>query len=345
MKHARSIFRFLVNAARRGERTVLVTLVAVEGSASRAPGTHMAVSETGAFAGSMSGGCVEAAVVGEAQRVLASGAAELVRFGAGSRYMDIRLPCGGGIDLLFSPDPSLAVIEGAYEALEARNPVELVLGLDGAVSLADQSRSAASGAIHVRHEPDLRLMIVGHGAEPEAFARLGTAHGADVRVLSPDDKLVARLAASGIDAVHLRTPAPSPHLVGDSHSAIIFLFHDHDWESALLRQALGLGAFFVGAMGSRATHRRRVAALADAGVTQADIDRIVGPLGLIPATRDPETLALSALSQIVAMQSGPGNVTDRCVNHVDAPNLPLKRCVNIGYTATALPRRRGRHDP
>lgn len=87
--------RFLRDCAERGERAALVMLTDVTGSAARAPGEHMAVVESGRLLGSFSGGCVEAAVSAEAQEVLAERRARHVRYGDGSRNIDIRLPCGG----------------------------------------------------------------------------------------------------------------------------------------------------------------------------------------------------------------------------------------------------------
>lgn len=295
MKCARAIFAFLIAAQQRGERTALVTITAVIGSSSRAPGTHMAVSESGAFCGSLSGGCVEAAVVGEAQRVMATGRAEIVRLGAGSPLIDIRLPCGGGLDLLIAPDPDHGALTLAARLLQDREPVALAIGRDGAVVVRDHATGGWQGGQFIAlHHPDLRLFIVGHGAETQALARLAGAHGADVVVLSPDADIVE-------GALHLRTPAASPHLVCDPFSAVVMLFHDHDWEPALLAQALEQPAFFIGAMGSRIAHARRLQALRALSVGEASLARIVTPVGLIPAARDPDTLALSVLAQVVSV--------------------------------------------
>lgn len=298
MRGAGHIFRFLLDAAARGERTALVTLVDLTGSASRARGAHMAVSETGLSAGSFSGGCVEAAVVAEAQRIVASGVAECVRFGAGSRYRDIRLPCGGSIDLMFTPDPPLLIVREALVLLDARQKVRLLVGADGSVSVQRSMNAAKPGVFIAVHEPDLRLVLVGHGAEPMALARQARAFGADVKVLTPNMESVVALHADGFAAVHLTSSARTAHLNTDQYSAVVFLFHDHDWELDLLEQALEQDAFFIGAMGSRRTHAKRYAALAERGVAVADIARIVGPIGLIEAARDPEMLAISALAQI-----------------------------------------------
>ncbi|NRD91029.1 hypothetical protein C8024_18600 [Sphingopyxis sp. BSNA05] len=85
------------------QKIVLITLTAVTGASTRNPGAHMAVAEDGSSTGSFSGGCVEAAVVAEALDVINAGKPREIRFGADSPYLDIRLPCGGGIDLLFTP--------------------------------------------------------------------------------------------------------------------------------------------------------------------------------------------------------------------------------------------------
>ena len=81
---------------------------------------------------------------------------------------------------------------------------------------------------------------------------------------------------------------------------MLFLFHDHDWEPELLSRALATPAFWVGAMGSERTQSARRAALAAQGVGAEAIARVRGPVGLIPASRDPATLALSAFAEIVA---------------------------------------------
>jgi xanthine dehydrogenase accessory factor len=306
MKDARAIFRFLLDADARGERAALVTITDIIGSSSRAPGTHMAVAEDGSFLGSFSGGCVEAAVVGEAQRVIACGKAARIRFGPGSQFIDIKLPCGGGIEFLILPQPPHQVIQEAWAMLSAREAVTLRMTLDGNLTTepaGEKDESCWEGDIFVtRHIPDLRLIALGHGAEVQAFAALGRAYGVDVTVLSPEEAIVERAIEVGANAFVLKTPGRSPHLIGDRHTAMVFLFHDHDWEMALLAQALEQDALYVGAMGSRQTQARRLTALVEHGVPAARAERVVGPIGLIPATRDPDTLALSVLAQIVGRQ-------------------------------------------
>lgn len=303
MKQALPLIHFLTDHSARGEGVVLVTLTDVTGSAARTPGEHMAVAADGTAIGSFSGGCVEAAVIAEALDVLAAGEARLVRFGAGSRYIDIRLPCGGGIDLLFIPNPAIDQLTHAIELLEARRPVTLRLSRSGDVVAARAARMDAAGwsgeDFRVRHDPDLRLVILGHGAEPMALQDIAAAYGAETFILSPQASLVDDARARGIVAHQLHTLGDSDHLSVDRWSAVVTLFHDHDWETELLLQALEGNPFFIGAMGSRRTHAERERRLIDAGAEADAVARIVGPVGLLHASRDPRTLALSIMAQVV----------------------------------------------
>ncbi|MEO5597579.1 MAG: XdhC family protein [Novosphingobium sp.] len=297
-----SVLQFLTAEAAAGERTALIILTGIEGNAARGIGTLMGVSERGTWQGSLSGGCVETALVGEAQRVIAAGKTEQLRIGTGSHLIDIRLPCGSGLDLLIVPLPQDGrAVAQAVAALSARSTATLIFSRDGEVALAEAP--AATGwqadrfALHLR--PPLRLVLAGHGEEVSALASLGSAWGADVMILSPEQRIIDACAGMG-ETLLLKSASNPPEVALDPCSALVMLFHDHDWETALLAQAVEQPALFIGAMGSRATQAVRLETLAAAGVPADLVARVVGPIGLIPASRDPQTLALSVLAQVVA---------------------------------------------
>jgi xanthine dehydrogenase accessory factor len=297
------ILRFVVARAAEGAATILVTLTAIEGSSPRAIGAQMAVAEDGRYAGSFSGGCIEAAVVAEAIGTLADGRAKLVRFGAGSPYLDIRLPCGGGIDLLFNPRPDPDAIGQALAQHDRRQIAALRLADDGVhVDTITDARTLAGwedGSFRLGYAPKLRIVAMGQGEELTALARLAVVFGAEVCVLSPDERALADLYAEGFDTVRLTSRTNLPPLTTDPWTAIISVFHDRDWEEELLPRALQLPSFYIGAIGSQRTQDARRTALRDAGVREDLREKLRTSVGLIPATRDPATLALSALSQIV----------------------------------------------
>ena len=282
---------------------MLVTLTDVTGSATRAPGEHMAVAEGGAVMGSFSGGCVEAAVIAAAQEVLAAGQPRHVRYGAGSPYIDIRLPCGGGIDLLFLPDPGRSQIDTALDILERRRPLKLQLSRSGTFAVSEAAGMVRTGWVGhdfvALHDPQLRIVVFGHGAEPSALLQMAEAYGAETLLFSPQASLVDDACARGTPARLLRIVGREDSFAVDPWSAVVTVFHDHDWETGLLLQALEQQPLFIGAMGSRRTHTERRNRLLEAGADPLVIERVIGPVGLIAATRDPQTLAVSILAQIV----------------------------------------------
>jgi xanthine dehydrogenase accessory factor len=88
----------------QGQRVAIARVVDVEGSGPRDPGAAMAVSQNGEVAGSVSGGCVEGAVVGEALQVLETGLPRLVTFGySDDEAFAVGLTCGGIIHLFIEP--------------------------------------------------------------------------------------------------------------------------------------------------------------------------------------------------------------------------------------------------
>lgn len=267
----------LFAAARSG--AALCTVVGIEGSWSRRLGAQLAVLPDGSTRGSLADGCLERALA-EAAR----GASEpqVLRYGRGSSFLDIRLPCGSAIDVLVEPAPRLAPLAAAADALERREPAELVLA-DGL------------GAPFVRrYLPRLRLLILGSGPEVAALARLARAQGAEAIIAAPRGE-------GGDVALSLgQAPVLPAPLVPDAWTAIIVLFHDHEWERDLIPWALGTPAFYVGAQGGAAVRESRLERLAGAGLGQEAARRLRSPIGLFAGARTPSVLALSILAEVVA---------------------------------------------
>lgn len=252
----------------------LCTIVGIEGSFSRRLGAQLAVFPDGRIAGSLADGCLERQLASEI--AAAQGRApEVKRFGAGSPLIDFRLPCGSGLDILIDPAPDRAACRRAADQLEARQEATLPLP---APSPWLQER---------RYIPPLRLALFGEGPELQALATLAGAAGIAVDSFSKDDPAALSLGRrpQGIEV--------------DRWTAIVLLFHDHEWEQALLEWALETPAFHIGAQGGAEARGRRLESLARAGAGEAARARISSPIGLIPRSREPGVLGLSVLAQIV----------------------------------------------
>jgi xanthine dehydrogenase accessory factor len=298
------VFEFLQETIARGNRSVLVTVTSVSGSSMRNPGAHMAVRDDGAFVGSLSGGCIEAAVVAEALECMEAGTPRIVRFGEGSRYLDIRLPCGGGLDVHFLPDLSENIVRSCCNSIKQREPFGLSLPVEsGDASFLDRwtetRLDAEEKTFRVGHWPNPRILVIGHGETVKCLARQGRSFGADIGVLTSDAALADDLKAEGFAAHHLKSTREIDAITADPWTAVAFMFHDHDWEVELIPHAIYQPHFYLGAMGGRKAHAFRRDTLLAAGIGEAQIEEIFAPIGVFHSSRDPETLALSTLAQIV----------------------------------------------
>lgn len=287
------VLDFAIERMRARERVAIVTLVEIEGSSPRPVGAQMAVAESGTFVGYLSGGCIERAVAAEAVNAIASGRNRRVRYGRGSPYIDISLPCGSAIELVFDVGAPLARLQAIDASLGQRRPATLEVPLGGARIDGSDEHS-----VLVRHYlPRRRLVILGLGSVPVHLARMAVSAGFEVVLYTPDN-LTAN--AAGRLGVAVGPMAEAGDLGNaDSRSAIVFAFHDHDREERLLPAALEGDAFYIGAMGSHATQAKRLEQLTRKGFARTLLERIHGPAGTIPHARSAVDLALSILAQVV----------------------------------------------
>lgn len=255
----------------------LIVLIDVTGGTLRARGAMMAATQTSS-AGYISNGCVDADIFARAR----AGETGHFIYGEGSPYRDISLPCGGRLDIAIFQNPDPKILEVARIDLEARRETELTLG-----------------EITLRLKPRLKLRIAGRGAACLALAEQAKSSGFEVHIQSPEANIMPQ-------AEPLIDPERPPMMSDDKWTAMVCLFHDHDWETVLLQQALDGPAFYIGAMGSTRTHDTRCQTLRDRGVKQDKIDLIKGPIGLIPTQRDARLLAISILAEIVQTAQGQG---------------------------------------
>ena len=287
----------IASSAQRDQRCALVTLVGIHGAAPRRIGAQMAVVESGEIAGSFSGGCLDAAVVEEAQRALAEGASRRIRYGSDSPYVDIVLPCGSGLDLQFDGAVPAATLDAIAQALTRREAFDLRWRDAAQPPDCLAPAATAAGEVRIRQFPALRLVLAGTGDTLLAMCRQARAADIEVLALSPDRELHAALDALGVPLHVLQAQHALPPLAFDAYTAAITLFHDHDWELPFLQRALASDACLVGAMGSPRAQAQRLEQLQARGVSPATLTRLRSPLGLLPRARDPQELAVSMLAE------------------------------------------------
>lgn len=309
---------------RSGAGAAIATVIETWGSAPRQAGSQLAISGSGEMAGSVSGGCVEGAVVTEALAALQDGQARVLTFGVSDdTAFSVGLACGGTIRVLVEPvgrGLPVDMLEALVAHRAARKAVALVVDLadwtrrilhpgeDAAVDArfrSDRSGVAEDGGFVAIHNPPLRLVVVGAVHIAQALVTVARTCGYDCTLIDPRSAFgsAARFPGETIlddwpdDA--LATIAP------DARTAIVTLTHDAKLDDPAIAYALRSPVFYIGCLGSTRTHAKRVERLAAAGFAPDEVARIHAPVGLDIGARTPAEIAVSIMAQIThALRKG-----------------------------------------
>jgi xanthine dehydrogenase accessory factor len=296
---------------RAGHRVLMFTVVRTWGSAPRPPGALLAVCEDGRVEGSVSGGCIEDDLVARVRAgALALLRPEVLSYGVSAEEArHFGLPCGGTIELLAEPLGPASRVDALLRALEEQRLVARRLDLrSGSVELLPAGaldRLTWDGTTLTSvHGPRYRMLLIGASQLSNFVARFATGLGYQVVVCDPrkeygdawDVPSVQRVTAMPDDAVH--------EMRIDGRCAVVALTHDPKLDDLALLEALKSPAFYVGALGSRANNAKRRERLRLFDLTDAQIARLHGPVGLFIGSRTAPEIAVSILAEITAVKNG-----------------------------------------
>jgi xanthine dehydrogenase accessory factor len=307
---------------RAGAGAAIATVVETWGSAPRQAGSQLAVSGAGEMAGSVSGGCVEGAVVTEALEAMVDRKPRLLTFGVSDETaFAVGLACGGTIRVLVEPvgdgpealpETLLAELVAARAAPRAAALVIrpdgwtralLAPGADPAADArlkSDRSGMEEDGRFIAVHNPPLRLIVVGavHIAQP--LLTLARTCGYAPTLIDPRAAFGSETRFPGETILDDWPDAALAALAPDARTAIVTLTHDPKLDDPAIRVALSSPAFYLGCLGSKKTHARRLERLAEAGFAPDEIARIHAPVGLDIGARTPAEIAVSIMAEITA---------------------------------------------
>ncbi|MTI17814.1 XdhC family protein [Rhodobacteraceae bacterium RKSG542] len=319
----------------QGRRAALATVTHTWGSAPRPVGSHLLIDDQGNFEGSVSGGCVEAAVITEALDVIEREAVAFVEFGvADETAWRVGLSCGGRIGVRIEPlsSPSLAsAIEGLAAAQRERKAAAIISSVNGSSAqlvyspseasyptIADELTkrfvSGKSGSVKTEsgHEffltvriPKPQLVVIGAVHITQALVPMVGATGFDMMVIDPR---TAFATPERFPDTQLKAEWPEDvfkNLSLDPYCAVIALTHDPKIDDYALISALQSDCFYIGALGSRKTHASRCERLEKAGVTPKQLARIHAPIGVNIGAANPAEIAVSVLAEIILALRGP----------------------------------------
>ncbi len=302
---------------RAGQGAALATVVETWGSAPRPAGSHLAISGAGQIAGSVSGGCVEGAVVAEAQEALADGKPRLLTYGVSDEdAFAVGLACGGTIRVLVEPVGAAlpeAILADLVAARAARRGVAYTVNLETwERGLTDGSRDPAAmerlrsdkagveedGRFIVPHSAPLRLIVVGAVHIAQALLPMARLCGYAPALIDPRETFGAAERFPGETILHDWPDEAMATLAPDARTAVVTLTHDAKLDDPAIRAALASPCFYLGCLGSSRTHAKRLDRLRAAGVGEAGIARIHAPVGVSIGAKSPAEIALSVMAQI-----------------------------------------------
>jgi xanthine dehydrogenase accessory factor len=313
-----------------GKGVALATVIGTWGSSPRPPGSLLAVNAEQEFVGSVSGGCIEGAVITEAVGAIADGEPRLLDFGiSDEQAWEVGLSCGGEMKIFVEKVPAKQILEG----LIGERPIALATRLESAThalvrprsqsgdfTLGDDALAAARQAlaenrattvddpggslfVTVFNRP-LRMIVVGAVHIAQALAPMAANAGFEVTVVDPRRTFATDARFPAITLRHDWPDDALAELRPDARTAVVTLTHDPKLDDPALIAALASDAYYVGALGSRKTHTKRLERLRAADCGEETLKRIHSPVGLALGGRKATEIAVSILAQAVAACHG-----------------------------------------
>jgi xanthine dehydrogenase accessory factor len=317
-----------------GRKAALAVVVETWGSSPRPAGSLLAVNDKGAFVGSVSGGCVENAVVAEALELMKKDGFKSLHFGvADENAWKVGLACGGEVRVfvVVVTQPWREALRGLLDAGRDKNPAALLVDLEtsepglmvagdngqGAAAQVDWLAAPVKAALEADRggivegpggkrqfvgvfNPPLRLLVIGAVHIAQSLARIAAEIGFEVVVIDPRGAWATEARFPGV-TIDRRWPNEAlAELKPDRRTAVVSLSHDPKLDDPALLATLKTEAFYIGALGSRRTHDNRLKRLIEAGADAQALKRIRGPVGLAIGALTPAEIALSIMGEIVA---------------------------------------------
>lgn len=330
MADANDVLEQAVNWLDEGKKVALATVIGTWGSSPCPVGSQLAVDDAGAFVGSVSGGCIEGSVIGEALASIEDGENRILEFGVSDEQAwEVGLACGGDVKVLVERADDQAELNKLSNERPVATVTDLKSGKRSCVTPAEQSgeltlsqemldnaRTAlrddrskiyedGEDSIFVQvFNPALRCAIIGAVHISQALVPMAQIAGFDVTVIDPRGAWATEARFPDVTINDEWPDEALKEFKPDTRTAIVTLTHDPKLDDPALQIALNSDAFYIGSLGSRRTHAKRLDRLAEAGFGEEDFARIHAPVGLDLGATSPAEIAVTILAEMVAAKHG-----------------------------------------
>ena len=294
-----------------GRRVVMATVIRTWGSAPRPIGALTAIRDDGMVVGSVSGGCIEDDMILQVREgKLVQDRPATTKYGISAEEAKrFGLPCGGTLELVLEPLTRESGIDDLLARVERHELVMRRLDMkSGRVTLAPAKSTdllAFDGAtLATVHGPRWRLLIIGAGQLSTFLAQMAQGLDYQITVCDPREEYADGWNVLGVAFKRGMPDDVVIEMNPDGHTAVVTLTHDPKLDDMALLEALKSPAFYVGAIGSRKNNDARRKRLAEFDLSQGEIARLRGPVGLKLGAKTPPEIAVAILAEMTAIRNG-----------------------------------------
>jgi len=294
-----------------GRRVALGTIVKTWGSAPRPVGAMVAIRDDGQIVGSVSGGCVEDDLVDKVKEKFAGARKpELITYGVTNEEATRwGLPCGGTLQLVLEPVSEKSGLSELLEKIGSQQLVKRRVEMDSGRATLEPGRwqdvlEFDGRVLSAVHGPRWRLVLIGAGQLTRYLAEMAHMLDYHVVVIDPREEYAAGWTVPSTPINRGMPDDVVRELNLDGHSAIVALTHDPKLDDLALMEALKSAAFYVGAIGSKKNNDARRKRLEEFDLSQDEIARLRGPVGLYIGSKTPPEIAVAILAEMTAVRHG-----------------------------------------
>ncbi len=311
------VLRKLCEWRRAGKKALLATVIRTWGSSPRPLGSVMALCEDGAVVGSVSGGCIEDDLIyrytGGSDKAVLSGPSSTCRVKYGvtaEEAFRFGLPCGGTLEILLEFNPEPQALQELVSALDQGTLMQRIVRLgDSTVQqhpvTEPQPMRIDETFLSNTFGPEFRMLLIGAGQLAEYVATMALFNGFAVTVCDPRIEYRNGWSVAGVSVVAEMPDDVVTAFKPDSRTCVIALTHDPKLDDLALLEALASRAFYVGAIGSRRNNQARRQRLQEHfGVTDAQLHKLRGPIGVYIGSKSPAEIAVSVMAEVIAVKNG-----------------------------------------
>jgi xanthine dehydrogenase accessory factor len=315
-----------------GRRTLLVTVVKTWGSSPRPEGAMLAVREDGHVVGSVSGGCIEDDIVDRTRREgQRATKCEVVTYGVSAdEARRFGLPCGGTLQLVLEPLTRESGMRALLREVETGHLVARKLDLASGFATLHPAQASDGLAfdgkvLRTIHGPRYRMLVIGASQLSKYLAQIAVGLDYQVTICDPREEYTETWDVPGVTLVRTMPDDTVQAMSLDERCAVVALTHDPKLDDLALMEALKSPAFYIGALGSRANNAKRRERLREFDLTDDEIARLHGPIGLYIGSRTPPEIAISILAEVTAVKNGvdPRQVAPVAVAKAEMEAAPL----------------------